>query len=119
MNTNKIKLLTLSIFLAFGLSACEKPASTESYGSKIDGSSDKTNEKSTDITRDTTLTTKVKNDILAEAALKGFDIGVKATDGEVTLTGTVDTQQNSNKAKKIASDVAGVKSVDNQIVVKP
>jgi osmotically-inducible protein OsmY len=36
----------------------------------------------------------------------------------VTLSGTTDTQENSDKAKKIASNVSGVKNVLNQLTVK-
>ncbi len=126
MNTNKINLLLLAILLAFAVTACDKPYSTDSAASKLDESSEKasdnmakTADNSDAVLHDTTITAKVKTDILAESGLKGFDISVKTTNGVVTLTGTVDTQENSDKAQKIASDVTDVKSVENNIVVKP
>ena len=133
MVTNKIKLLTLSVVLVFGVVACEKPASTESDTRKIETSSEQASdkmdkaadklgdetEKSSAILQDASTTAKVKTSILAESGLKGFEIGVKTVDSVVTLTGTVDTQATSDKAKKIAADVSGVKRVENLIVVKP
>jgi hyperosmotically inducible protein len=45
-------------------------------------------------------------------------IHVDTNDGVTTLSGSVDTQQNSDKASEIAGTVTGVKVVENKLVVK-
>jgi osmotically-inducible protein OsmY len=49
--------------------------------------------------------------------LKGLPILVQTTDGVVTLSGTADTPGNREQAEKVVMNVAGVKSVQNNIVV--
>lgn len=67
---------------------------------------------------DATITAKVKAAILAEEGLKVLQISVDTMKGVVTLTGSVDSQQHSDRAKEIAGAVAGVKDVENKLVVK-
>lgn len=50
--------------------------------------------------------------------LRANDISVSVHDGKATLTGTVEEDVNKDLAKQIALGVDGIKSVDNQIVVK-
>lgn len=61
---------------------------------------------------DSWITTKVKSEFAASRQVKGTDISVSTTDGMVTLTGTVATAKEKNKAVRIAHKVKGVKSVD-------
>jgi len=67
---------------------------------------------------DAEITAKVKGAIFAEPGLKTLQIGVDTVKGVVTLTGSVDSQQNSDRARGLASAVAGVKEVDNQLMLK-
>ena len=57
--------------------------------------------------------------MLSEPGLKVLQINVETNNGVVTLTGTADSADSREKAKVIAGAVAGVKSVDNRLVVKP
>ena len=61
---------------------------------------------------DTWITTKVKSEFAAAKHVKATDISVSTTDGAVTLTGTVATAREKNKAVRIAHKIKGVKSVD-------
>lgn len=61
---------------------------------------------------DSWITTKVKSEFAAARHVKATDISVSTTDGMVTLTGTVATTREKNKAIRIAHKVKGVKSVD-------
>jgi len=45
------------------------------------------------------------------------DIDVTVTNGEVTLTGTVDERSNKRRAEDLAENVSGVKNVENRIRV--
>ena len=68
---------------------------------------------------DATITTKVKAAVMAEPNLKTSDINVDTKDGVVTLAGTVNSQDEKQKANSAAQSVQGVKSVSDQLVVKP
>jgi hyperosmotically inducible protein len=50
--------------------------------------------------------------------VKALCIDVDTKDGVVTLKGTADKSANADKAVQIANNTGGVKSVDNQLVVK-
>jgi len=56
--------------------------------------------------------------MVVEKGIHSTDISVKTTKGVVTLTGTVATKDESNKAAELARGVKGVTSVENNIVVK-
>ena len=129
------KLIGVSLLLAMGLAACDKaPGPAESAGKKIDQTAesagkkigdtadkvgDKVSEQSTRsgvAMDDTEITAKVKASIFAESGLKTLQISVDTVKGVVTLTGSVDSVANSDRAKALAGAVAGVKEVDNRLV---
>ena len=66
---------------------------------------------------DQMLIVRVKLGLLADPALQALPIGVNASDGVVTLYGTVDTPENRDKAAQVASGLEGVKTVQNEIAV--
>lgn len=130
------KLAAVSMLLLVGLAACDKPGPAETAGKKIDQTADKVGEKlgaAADTVgdklgaqsskagvaiADTEITSKVKAAIFAEPGLKTLQISVDTVKGVVTLSGSVDTRSNSNRAKELASAVAGVNGVENRLVVK-
>jgi hyperosmotically inducible periplasmic protein len=63
------------------------------------------------------LAGKVKSALRAAPGLGDLAVDVVASDGAVTLFGTADTRANVEQAGKVASEVPGVKSVQNKIVV--
>lgn len=67
---------------------------------------------------DTLLTTHVKTVLMDSIDIKSFDIKVETRKGEVMLSGFVDNQQQVDKAVAAARSVAGVKSVNNSILLK-
>ncbi|NDU85601.1 MAG: BON domain-containing protein [Ferrovum sp.] len=131
----KFELIAMSMFMVAGLAACNKPAESTAgkidqtatdAGNKIGDASDKAGSKLGDlgdhaeaVMSDSEITTKVKASIFSESGLKAMQIGVDTVKGVVTLTGSVDSQQNSDKAKSLASAVTGVTQVNNQLVLKP
>ncbi len=126
------KLIGISMLLAVGLIACGKPGPAETAGQKIDASVDKAGVKIDEAVdklgeqgdkagvaiNDAEITTKVKAAIFAEPGLKTLQISVDTIQGVVTLTGSVDNQQNSDRARGLAIAVAGVKDVDNRLMLK-
>jgi osmotically-inducible protein OsmY len=126
MNTIKnIQIIGVSLFILAGLTACNKPGPGETAGKKFDqvveDANKKLDEKSEKMSAaldDSEVTTKVKAAIFAEPGLKSMQISVDTVKGVVTLSGSVDSQQSSDKAKSLASAVAGVKSVEDKLLVK-
>jgi len=134
MNGNsaiKTCLLAASMLTLIALAGCDKPAPAETAGKKIDQAMDKmgkkveqTAERAKEQTAkaeqaidDTTITAKVKAGILTEPGLKVLKIDVDTRNGLVTLTGSADSAQDVQRATQIASNVQGVKSVDNRLAV--
>jgi osmotically-inducible protein OsmY len=74
--------------------------------------------KAGDAIEDGVITAKVKAALLTDPDIKGLRIDVDTRNGVVTLTGNVDKAANLDRAARIARDTSGVKSVDNQLVVK-
>ena len=70
------------------------------------------------VIEDDLLTAKVKTALLAAPDIKGLHIEVDTHGGVVTLSGIVDKAADMDRAARIARDTSGVKSVDNQLVVK-
>lgn len=68
---------------------------------------------------DAGITTKVKTAILREPGLKVMQIDVNTYKGVVQLSGFVDSEDSIRKAGQIAGSVEGVKSVINNLAVKP
>ena len=137
MTHGKLKLIAISLFLAAGLTACDKPGPAEKAGKAMDQTAsdaknkigetvNKAEKKMTEQSAkagqaidDTEITARVKAAVFAEPGLKTLQISVDTVKGVVTLTGTVDSQANSDKARTLAAAVADVKEVSNKLVVAP
>jgi osmotically-inducible protein OsmY len=67
---------------------------------------------------DTVITAKVKAAFLNEPEVKSADISVDTVTGTVTLTGSVSSEAQSQRAISIARAIEGVKNVENKLTVK-
>ncbi|HET7775752.1 MAG TPA: BON domain-containing protein [Azospira sp.] len=130
-----LKVLALSLLLALGLAACDKPGPGESAGKKLDQMADTAGKKIGETAEkmdkkleeqgaqaslaieDAEITGKVKAAIFAEPGLKSLQIGVDTVKGVVTLSGAVDSEASSERARTLAAATAGVKSVENRLVL--
>ena len=63
------------------------------------------------------LAARVKRALEGEAKIQAAAIDVTAADGKVTLWGTAATAAERKRAESVASKVAGVRSVENEIKV--
>ncbi len=61
----------------------------------------------------------IKTKLIGEPGLSALSINVDTTDGLVTLTGTVTSQEQVDKAVKIALDTDGVHKVISTLQIKP
>lgn len=131
------KLIGLSLLFAVGLAACDSqsgPAenagkkidqTVDDAGKKLEETVDKVGEKMQEqraetgaVMDDVEITTKVKAAIFAEPGLKTLQISVDTIKGVVTLSGSVDSQADSDQAKGLAGAVSGVKEVVNRLALK-
>ena len=134
MNTHQFKLLGISLILAAGLTACDKPGPAESAGKKLDDTASDAGKKVSEATdkldrklsdagsktgtaiEDTEITTRVKTAFLAEPGLDSLKMTVDTVNGVVTLGGTVDSAALNDRAKALAASVTGVKDVVNHLM---
>lgn len=71
-----------------------------------------------EVVDDDTIKIKVKAKLFDENILRGFAISVDVFEGQVTLTGAVDNEQQRERAEDLAKDVYGVKKVNNHLNIK-
>lgn len=99
--------LTVFILLAsVGLpifSGCAGTATRESTGEYID---------------DSVVTGKVKAALIRDKTVSALDVNVETFKGAVQLSGFVDNEEQKRQAERVASGIAGVSSVTNNITVK-
>lgn len=67
---------------------------------------------------DSTLVSRVREALLADAEVKDQQIEVSAADGVVQLSGFVDSGTQTARAAEVAGAVDGVRSVDNRLELK-
>ena len=68
---------------------------------------------------DTVITTSVKTRMLDDARVAGTSITVETLNGTVMLSGFAKSQAEKDAAESIARKVDGVRSVKNEITVRP
>ncbi len=99
----RIMSLLFLVVLVASVAGCASSRTQESTGEYVD---------------DSVTTAKVKAAIAQDSSLSAFQINVETFKGVVQLSGFVDSPEAKSKATKIASRVAGVRSVKNSLVVK-
>jgi osmotically-inducible protein OsmY len=137
-----LQIAVASVFVALNLAACDQKPSAEKVGKDIDRAVDKAGqqveqaasaaEKKFEQAKDAagktmtetgkaiddaSVTAKVKSALIAEPGLKALAIEVDTSGGVVTLHGTANTPESRAKATQVASNVEGVKSVKNNLII--
>lgn len=107
----KITIVSLSVILAMPAFAWSQETMPEPQTDKTPAT------EAGEAVSDTWITTKVKADLLATSDVPGSDIKVDTKDGVVTLTGSVKSQAEADKAVSVAGLIKGVKRVDSQLAV--
>jgi len=114
MNKSRLGTFALNTVLASMLAVsavgCSKPV--DSVGLPVASTT-----VGTDID-DSVITSSVKSALLADADIKSFDFQVETRKGEVLLSGFVDNQAQLDRATAATRAVAGVKSIQNNVVLK-
>ena len=102
----KVKSFTAvcgAILAAVMLVGCVGSATEESTGNYID---------------DSAVTARVKSALLTEKSLKSSAISVETFKGRVQLSGFLSSTAEVNKAVSVTKAVKGVKTVENDLIVK-
>jgi hyperosmotically inducible periplasmic protein len=68
-------------------------------------------------TGDAAITAKIKSALQADAELSAFKIDVTTAEGVVKMKGEIKSMALRKKAEALVRDTAGVKSVDNQLII--
>ena len=89
--------------MAAAFAACATTRTPETAGDYID---------------DSVITTRAKSMLAADDFFKSFKISVETKQGTVQLSGFVDSQKTADKAYEFVKGVKGVKSVQNDLIVK-
>lgn len=71
-----------------------------------------------DLALDTSITAAIKAKMAADEQVKASNIDVDTKNGVVTLTGTVSSKAEADRAIALAKEAEGVKSVTSHLVVK-
>lgn len=100
---SNIRLTGAALLAAALLAACGGTPSRESTGEYID---------------DTAITAKVKAALVADNSVKASNVSVETFKGTVQLSGFADNTAEIARAVEIASKVAGVRAVQNDIKLK-
>lgn len=91
--------------------------SSDTAGTTSSSASDMAH-KAGDAVEDSVVTAKVKAALLADSEVKGTEIKVETNQGNVSLSGNVDSQAQIDSALRITRGIEGVKNVDNKLAVK-
>lgn len=97
------RALVVVALLAGATSACTSSSTSESTGEYID---------------DSVISNKVRAQLIGDKDLNLFKIDVATYKGIVQLSGFVNTPEAKTRAGTVASGVAGVSQVRNDLVVK-
>jgi hyperosmotically inducible protein len=103
------------LLCAVGLSAA--CASARRTGSAARDATVAAGQEVGDKTADATITSAVKMKFAADKTVDALDINVDTSDGNVTLTGKVNSQTEADRAVSLAKDVEGVKTVTPRLSV--
>jgi len=103
MSRKTLIALAISASLGAGAVAFSDPDSTDSSASVGAALSD------------TAITGQVKTKFATDNRLKGSDVSVTTNNGVVTLSGSAPNSTAKDAAESLASNISGVRSVNNQI----
>jgi hyperosmotically inducible periplasmic protein len=117
LNSFRIAATAASLFLAVGVSAQTMsgapPARTDDPASGTSASSESLGEHISD----STITTKAKAQLIGAKDVKASHVHVRTRRGIVSLTGTVPSTADKQRAEEIVQGIDGVRSVSNHLKV--
>jgi osmotically-inducible protein OsmY len=114
--------LPLCVGLTAAILGCAKAASQdngmESLRDTTRVSADKIKSGAIEYVDDPTIKARVIEKLVAESATIAYQVTVTTVKGSVNLSGTVSTADDRNKVVAIARAVPGVRSIENDLILK-
>ena len=115
--------LLLVMWLSAGCASARRTGAatkdaTVAAGQEVGDKTEDVAEKVGDKTSDATITAAVKMKFAADKAVDALKIDVDTNDKLVTLTGTVNSKAEADKAVALARSVEGVKAVTPRLTIK-
>jgi osmotically-inducible protein OsmY len=104
MKTRTLLAATLAAATLLALPGCAVTRGQETVGAYVD---------------DATITTQIKSRFVSNKEVDAASIKVETLNGTVLLSGFAKSSTERATAERIARDVNGVKSVRNEIAVRP
>ncbi|WP_233007396.1 BON domain-containing protein [Rheinheimera faecalis] len=114
---------SLMLLAVFALTACDK--STPTFPTSTTAADDKSAVATVADSpvpvaiSDANISNDVKTALLRDEDLKNFEITVVSTKGDVLLTGVLNSQSQINQAILITEGVIGVKTVHDELTIRP
>jgi len=105
----------------FDATASRIERKVESAGTALTGAADKVQDKASvvaTLVSDSAITASIKTDLLKDPHLSALRIDVNTVKGVVTLKGEVGSEASKQRAVQMASAIAGVERVDDQLELK-
>ncbi|MDB5770398.1 MAG: hyperosmotically inducible periplasmic protein [Burkholderiales bacterium] len=106
MNTSKLLAVLLSVAFVAGCAA-----------TKSESGSQNASRSTGQVVDDAAITAKIKAALLADPEVSALKVNVDTAQGNVKLKGEVKSLALRKKVESLAKGVAGVRSVDNQLVI--
>ena len=108
------------------LAACSRPDDGKTTGQKLDRAVTQAERKTDEVTsavaskaKDAVITTTVNTELAKDPQLSALRIDVDTVDGRVALRGTAPDVASRERATALAARVDGVKSVQNELTIRP
>ncbi len=120
MNMQNRLTMVLAVMLAgmLSIAGCEKKAETAPEPAPEPAAQPEAQTTVGTEIDDSVITTRVKSALLADDIVKGLDIKVETSKGEVQLSGFVESQDQIDRAIMVTKGVEGVKDVENKMELK-
>lgn len=101
--SQEAKKVVMMVVLAITMASCAMIEGRETPGQYVD---------------DAAVTTRVKAAFVSDPVVEATQVSVETMQGVVQLSGFVDTPEEQSRAVEVASRVEGVRSVQDDIVVR-
>ena len=114
LTLNRTLLITL---IGFSLSGCHAVLLGSAAVAGYEVAKDE--RSASEVATDTRIVADIKQKLLRDKAISGWDVNVDSHKGEVTLHGNVSNQTAKERALLIAQSIKGVSKITSKLIIIP
>lgn len=114
LTLNRTLLITL---IGFSLSGCHAVLLGSAAVAGYEVAKDE--RSASEVATDTRIVADIKQKLLRDKAISGWDVNVDSHKGEVTLHGNVSSQTAKERALLIAQSIKGVSKITSKLIIIP